>query len=148
MLLFILIVIGVLYVSSQTNLSGLGGDNLGSDATPNVLTAAQIAQYAASAGWTGTDLITAVAVALAESGGDANAQGDFGDPNAGVYNAFGLWQVNTGENPQFANDNLLDPQTNANDAYAIWQQIGWGGWSTYSSGKYAAFIPTATAAAV
>lgn len=103
----------------------------------------QVVTVARNAGWEDNDLVIAVAVAMAESGGNAKAQGDYGLPTAGIYNAIGLWQVNIGENPQFANDNLSDPQVNANDAYAIWEQIGWNGWSTYKGGQYQQFLADA-----
>lgn len=105
-----------------------------------------VATYARNAGWSGIDLITAVAIALAESGGNPSAKGDFGNPVAGQYNAFGLWQINTGENPQFLGDDLLDPQVNANDAFALYQQAGnsFSPWSTFKNGAYKAQVNAAT----
>jgi hypothetical protein len=107
--------------------------------------AAQIQQYAANAGFSGPDLATAVAIAIAESGGDPNAVGDRTlAPNRGP--SIGLWQINIGRNanPKFANWNLTDPQTNANAAFAIYSAIGgFGttrGWTTYTSGTYAQYL--------
>lgn len=110
------------------------------------LSASQIAQYASCAGFTGDDLVTAIAVALAESSGNPYAQGDYGDPIAGQYNAFGLWQINIGENPSMAGDDLTDPQINANDAYKLFRQGGWRLWSTYNSGAYTANVNVAQGA--
>jgi len=55
-----------------------------------LLSAAQIAGYAQSAGFTGTGLVNAVAVALAESNGDTNAR----NVNAGGSVDRGVWQIN------------------------------------------------------
>ena len=105
-----------------------------------------IVQYASNAGFTGADLVTAIAIAYAESAGNPNAQGDFGDPIPGQYNAFGLWQINTGENPGFAGENLFDPQTNANAAYSLYEAAGFSfkPWSTFNNGQFQAFIAQAT----
>lgn len=103
----------------------------GSGVTPS-----QIRQYAQNAGFSGSDLDIAVQVAQAESSGDPGAEGDLNNPIGGQYNAFGLWQINTGENPEFAEQNLFDPQTNANAAYRIWLEDGWSAWTTYNSGAY------------
>jgi hypothetical protein len=110
------------------------------------LTAGQIAQYAAAAGFTGGDLVTAVAIALAESGGNPSnynkepqdVPGNFGrsSPDDGL-GSYGLWQIYLAAHPEFAGENLLDPQTNANAAYAIYAVAGgFHPWSTYTSGEY------------
>jgi hypothetical protein len=111
------------------------------------LSAGQIAQVAAAAGFTGGDLVTAVAIALAESnGGNPNAYnkepqdvpGNFGrsSPDDGL-GSYGLWQIYLAAHPEFAGENLLDPQTNANAAYAIYAVAGgFHPWSTYTSGEY------------
>ena len=116
--------------------------------------AAQIQRYAANAGFSGPDLATAVAIALAESGGNPAVVGDRTlAPTRGP--SIGLWQINIGSkaNPQFANWNLTDPQVNANAAFAIYSAIGgFGttrGWTTYTGGEYAQFlsaVPPATPA--
>lgn len=106
-----------------------------------------IAIAAKQAGFTGGNAIIAVAVALAESGGNLSAQGDLNLPIAGRYNAFGPWQVNIGENPQFDENSLITSLAySANAAASIHAQQGWSAWSTYKSGKYIAFLPIAAAA--
>jgi hypothetical protein len=111
------------------------------------LTAGQIAQYAAAAGFSGADMVTAVAIALAESrGGDPNAYnkepqdvpGNYGRSSADDgLGSYGLWQIYLAAHPEFAGENLLDPQTNANAAYAIYAVAGgFHPWSTYTSGEY------------
>jgi hypothetical protein len=111
------------------------------------LTAGQIAQYAAAAGFTGDDLVTAVAIALDESnGGNPNAYNSEPQDVPGHYGrtsvndgkgSYGLWQIYLAAHPEFAGENLLDPQTNANAAYAIYAVAGgFHPWSTYTSGEY------------
>lgn len=114
----------------------------------------QIAQLASNAGWTGPDLDTAVAVAMAESGGDPGSIGDTTLQNATWGPSVGLWQIrsiNPGQGNAFeeATRNQqanLDPQTNANNAYAIQQHAGghgWNEWSTYTNGAYKQYLPAA-----
>lgn len=111
------------------------------DAGASILSPAQIQGYAANAGFTGNDLATAVAIALAESGGNPNIIGDQSlAPSNGP--SYGLWQINIGSkaNPQFAGQNLLDPQTNANAAYSIYSRFGFGRWTTYGNGTYGMYL--------
>jgi Lysozyme like domain len=111
----------------------------------NKLSASDIATYAANAGFTGDDLVTAVAIALAESGGDPQALGDTTITPGG---SLGLWQINLRWHPEFqANPNALyDPQTNANAAYSVFKQQGFSAWSTFNGGQYSAHLADASAA--
>lgn len=110
----------------------------------NKLSASEIATYAANAGFSGDDLVTAVAIALAESGGDPQAHGDTSITPGG---SLGLWQINLRWHPEFAaNPNALyDPQTNANAAYKVYGQQGFQAWSTFNGGQYQAHLPDAQA---
>lgn len=111
----------------------------------DVMTAADIGQVAANAGFQGDDLVTAVAVALAESSGNPNAWGDAGI-GAG---SFGLWQINAKYHPEYGPDfsQLYDPQTNANAAFAVYSQAGqsFKPWSTFKTGAYLANVQVAMA---
>lgn len=117
-----------------------------------ILPAAQIAALAKSAGWAGEDVVTAVAVALAESGGNPRALADDSDDLS-----YGLWQINMlgAMGPErrrafglTSNEQLYDPATNARAAHAIWRSQGWQrGWGAYSSGAYRKHLPVARAAA-
>lgn len=105
----------------------------------------QIAAYASTAGFTGTDLVTAVAIALAESSGIPGKQGDINVPQQGAA-SYGLWQINSYWHPEFGPDFtvLYDPQVNANAAFQIYQRAGnsfspWTG--TYGNGIYLKFVP-------
>lgn len=109
-------------------------------ATAGTLSVGQIAGYAAKAGFTGKDLSIAVAVALAESGGNPRAHN-----GKAPDDSYGLWQINMlgSMGPErrkrfgiASNDELYDPTVNAKAAYSIWRQSGWGAWTTYTSGKY------------
>jgi peptidoglycan hydrolase CwlO-like protein len=115
----------------------------------NVLTPQQIAVVAQKAGFTGSNLVIAVAVALAESGGNVNAHGD-----VTIGGSFGLWQVYCKAHPDLIPpDNpdsvaWYDPYQNARWAYKISGGSNWHPWSTYIHGTYQAFMDKARAAVV
>ncbi|TDP96589.1 transglycosylase-like protein with SLT domain [Labedaea rhizosphaerae] len=116
------------------------------------LSAEQIANYAYRAGFRGTGLSTAVAVALAESGGDPKAHN--GVP---PDNSYGLWQINMigalgpDRRHQYhlkSNDELFDPATNARVANSISSDgHDFGPWSTYTNGAYKKYLHKARVAA-
>lgn len=105
---------------------------------PWVLSTAQAAQ---AAGFTGSGLITAVAVAGAES--------DFGrNPGPSPTGDYGRWQINHQAHPNADTSRLLsDTLYNAQQAYAISAGgTNWQPWSTYNSGAYQDYLPAARAA--
>lgn len=117
------------------------------------LDARQIAVHAYGAKFRGDALATAVAVALAESGGDAGAVGDCGLPKPGC-NSIGLWQINAcpgrDEGNPYRGDKaaLLSPSHNAAAAYAIsGGGKNWGPWTTYRLGLHLPHLIRARAAA-
>ncbi|MCE6994819.1 transglycosylase SLT domain-containing protein [Saccharothrix sp. S26] len=101
----------------------------------------RIARHAHDAGFRGQDLTIAVAVALAESGGDPRAH----NPTP-PDNSYGLWQINMlgamgpARRREFgleSNRELFDPAENARAAYEIsGRGRSWTPWSTYTSGAY------------
>ncbi len=98
--------------------------------------AAQLQQLAVNAGFSRDDLATAVAIALAESGGNPNAIGDNGT-------SYGLWQIHWSAHPEFDKARLFDPQYNANAAHDIYSRRGgFSDWTTYKTGAYAQFLPS------
>ncbi|WP_409181693.1 transglycosylase SLT domain-containing protein [Amycolatopsis sp. VS8301801F10] len=116
------------------------------------LSAGEIAEHAYRAGFRGHALTTAVAVALAESGGNTRAHN--GTP---PDNSYGLWQVNMlgslgpARRREFrlhSNDELFDADENAKAAWAI---SGHGKsfqpWSTYTNGAYKSHLAAARKAA-
>jgi hypothetical protein len=103
-----------------------------------------IAALAAGAGFTGNDIDTAVAIALAESSGDPGKYNDERDAPGGTppgQGSYGLWQIYLKKHPQFAGVNLLDPMTNAYAAFDVYSREGFHAWTTYNSGKYRAYLP-------
>src|SRR5579864_5137608 len=108
--------------------------------------AADIANYAAAAGFTGDDLPTAVAIALAESNGDPNAYNPESQAGAPAgKGSYGLWQIYLNAHPQFAGWNLYDPRANAAAAFTVYTAAGnsFAPWTTFKSGAYTAYLSTA-----
>lgn len=113
---------------------------------------AEIARYARSAGVSGDNVAIAVAVALAESGGNTTSHNPIPPDDS-----YGLWQINMlgslgpARRKQFgisSNDALYDPAVNARAMYAIsGGGTNWKPWSTYTSGKYRFYLPRGKAAA-
>lgn len=102
----------------------------------------QIAAAAAAAGFQGKDLVTAVAVALAESSGNPNALNPSG--------AAGLWQILRSAHPElFARYQWNDPNDNARMAYSVWRAAGnsWSPWVAYTTGRHLAYVGRARKAA-
>jgi hypothetical protein len=113
------------------------------------LSPAEIAQHAYDAGFRGDALTTAVAVALAESGGDPRAHNDTPPDNS-----YGLWQINMLGNlgparrDQFdidSNRALFEPAENAESAKQVFDDAGgsWRPWSTYTNGAYKEYLDEA-----
>lgn len=100
-----------------------------------------IAKVANAAGFSGEALLTAVAVALAESGGNERKRNPVAPDDS-----YGLWQINMrgakgpARRAQFNLKNdaeLFDPATNARAAFAISNGgANWNPWTTYTSGAY------------
>lgn len=112
------------------------------------LTPAQIARVAQEAGFSGSALQIAVAVALGESGGNTHAHNAVPPDDS-----YGLWQINMigslgpARRRQFglsSNSQLFDPATNARAAYAIASRgSNFGPWSVYTNGTYRLHMPRA-----
>jgi Lysozyme like domain len=99
------------------------------------LTRTQVAQYAYNAGFRGTALNTAVAVAMAESSGNTSAYNP--ESAAGTRpgsGSRGLWQIYGQAHPEYNNASMFDPQQNANAAFKVYSQAGnhFTPWSTYN----------------
>ncbi|MEC3976713.1 transglycosylase SLT domain-containing protein [Amycolatopsis sp. H20-H5] len=112
----------------------------------------QIARHAYDAGFRGQGLTTAVAVALAESGGDTRAH-NATPPD----NSYGLWQINMlgGMGPERreqyhldSNSDLFEPAANAKVANSLSADgKSWAPWSTYTNGAYRKHLTAARKAA-
>lgn len=140
--LLIVIVLVILFViadqttsssSDTSSSSGILGTIEG--ALSGKLSASDIAQYAAGAGFAGDDLVTAIAIALAESGGNPrayNPETAAGAPEG--KGSFGLWQIYLNKHPEFAALDLYEPAANAAAAFTVYQAAGnsFRPWSTFT----------------
>jgi hypothetical protein len=102
-----------------------------------------IATYAAQAGFRDFDLAVAVAIALAESGGDPRAV--CVDTNGSRDE--GLWQINSVHG--YASSCTFDPSCSAAVAYRLYVARGhaFGDWVTYSSDRFLTYLPRGAQAA-
>jgi hypothetical protein len=109
------------------------------------LTPKQIAVWAQQAGFTGKDLETAVAVALAESGGRIDAT----NHNSNGSTDYGVWQINSIHADEFTKHPQWWSVENADMAHDIWAGAGnsWKPWTTYTSGAYNMYLAQASSAA-
>jgi hypothetical protein len=105
-----------------------------------VMSPNELAYIAQAGGFPPEEIKTAVAVAMAESGGRLNAH-NAKPPD----DSYGLWQINMyaslgpARRAQFGiqdNKQLFGWETNAKAAYSVWKGGGWRQWSTYTSGAY------------
>lgn len=114
----------------------------------NYQSTAQIADYAQTAGFSGDSLQVAIAIAMAESAGDANAYNPELTANPvppSGMGSYGLWQIYLLQHPEFQGMNLYDPQINANAAYSIYNSAGqsFSPWSTFGSTAFMSFLSQA-----
>lgn len=101
------------------------------------LSASAIAGYAKAAGFPATEIPTAVAVALAESGGETTAVSPV---NSNGTRDYGLWQINSVHAPL---GDWANPTHNAQLAFQIWSaRKSWTPWSTYTNGRYLTHLDT------
>lgn len=87
------------------------------------MTPIAVAVHAATAGWRGADLVTAVAVAMGASGGSETRPG-------------GLWGVGTAG----------DPAASATGAHALWKASGWDAFPAHRNRRYLMYMPVAAVA--
>lgn len=116
------------------------------------LTQDQLAAAAAHAGFSGPALVTAVAIAEAESGGNYPDPGDVNLQDSTWGPSIGPWQVRSlkaqlgtgGLRDALAN---ADPQTDANAAFSIsGQGSNFGPWTTFTDGAYRSHLSEAQSA--
>lgn len=87
-----------------------------------------VARAAHAAGFPDKELVTAVAIAYAESSFNAGAT----HHNSDGSTDYGLWQINSVHAfPEIASGTWRDPAANAGMAKRVWDSQGWGAWSTY-----------------
>jgi hypothetical protein len=74
------------------------------------------------------DVTYAMAICMAESQGNPDAEGDVNTP----YHSYGLMQIR-GFSSRPSKEKLFDPEINIETAYKIWKEKGnFCAWSTYS----------------
>lgn len=134
------------WLTGGTGVSILDNNEL-SLGTPDRLDATQIAELAQGAGFSGNDLVIAVAVALAESSGKVtayNPETKAGTPEG--RGSYGLWQIYRKAHPEFDNLDLFDPTSNAYAAYHVYRNAGnnFSPWSTFKNNAYLAHVQEAT----
>lgn len=105
-----------------------------------------IASAAKGAGFPADQIATAVAVALAESGGDATATNT---KNKDGSTDYGLWQINSVHKTDLASGNWRDPNDNARMAFNVWSRAGrkWTPWVAYNNGRHLPFMSRGAVAA-
>ena len=111
-----------------------------------VLGPVDIGRLAFQAGFRDTDLIIAVAVALAESGGHIMAYNPETKANTPQgRGSYGLWQIYRKAHPEFDSWDLYDPQKNAEAAFSVYQGAGrsFHPWSTFTANVYENFLGVA-----
>lgn len=119
-----------------------------------ILSIGAVVDLAYRAGFRGSDLVVAVAVAKAESGFDTRAH----NTNARTGdNSYSLWQINMLGHlaaPRLvrfgikSNDELFTPSVNAHAAFCLYSDRGkrFGDWSTYNHGSHKPFLDDAQTA--
>lgn len=115
--------------------------------------------HVASRYWTGTDLVTAIAVALAESGGDTEAMhrsasgSSVGNRDHGLWQISNRWHQRKGDGSPgrllLAGAAWRDPYENARLAREVYDETkamgkdGWTAWQVYLSGTYMTYVADA-----
>lgn len=107
-----------------------------------------VAKAAYAAGFPYSELVTAVAVAFAESGFRTDAT----NRNSNGTTDYGVWQINSVHGfPEIAAGTWQDVGVNAQLAYRVWKSQGWQAWSVHKvtdplgHARYLAAIPAAQA---
>merc|ERR1712048_486075 len=85
---------------------------------------------------------TAVAVAMAESRGDCNAQYVNGPGSIDR----GLWQINSKYHPECSDSCAYSCSCNAGCAVNVWKSSGWNAWNTYKNGLHKQYLNDAAVA--
>jgi hypothetical protein len=103
---------------------------------------AVVAQAAKDAGFTGNDLVIAIAVAKAESGWRPSV---VSPRNADGTKDCGLWQINSIHKDLLRKSSCSDPKANARMARQVWKNAhgSWSPWYTYENSKHLPFISEA-----
>ena len=139
-------------LSTATPLPTYGAGNGAGAGTGGTLPAnadSNLVSILTQAGFSGSGLATAYAVAKAESGGRPSAHNPHastGDDSYGLFQINMLGSLGPDRRKKFglsSNQDLLDPATNAQVAYTMSHGgTDWGPWAAYTNGSYKKFLDT------
>jgi hypothetical protein len=101
----------------------------------------RIASAAKTAGFTGLNLVIAVAVALGESDGNPS---DIANERDGSH-SYGLWQINSSHPDVLNSGDWRNPDDNARMAFRVWTEAGskWTPWGAYNNQRYLLYLERA-----
>lgn len=117
----------------------------------------EVAAVCLAAGMRAWPAVTAVAIAWAESGGNAYAVNvNDANPQSEAYLSLdlGIWQTNTYWHPEVPIAEALDPVQQIMHVRRIAERVGvygwvsyvWTPWNTFTAGAYAKFVTPAVGA--
>lgn len=130
-------------LAQQALADSCNGDALGGGPAGSV-SAVEVAQLAKAAGFSGRNLVIAVAVAKAESGFITTERSL---PNTDGSIDRGLWQINSKAHPDVNDACAYDAVCNAQAAFRIANGgTDWAPWTTYTHGAYASNLAMAAKA--
>lgn len=128
---------GVSFITNGRDVHGLASNTAPSLPSSGVLSAEQVSQAALAAGFTGSALDIAVAIAKAESGFRVDAINN----NTNGSTDRGLWQINSVHSQYDPNRLLSDPVYNATAAFQISSSgTNFTPWTTFNTGAYKQFL--------
>lgn len=112
-----------------------------------ILSDGQIAAYVKNAGFTGEDIVTGIAVVLAESGG--NTLSENSQNNTPPSTDRGLWQINDYWHSGVSDECAFDPSCASAYAFKLFTNRGnkFTDWAAYNAGTYTTYLERARAAA-
>lgn len=111
-----------------------------------IISDTKIAEAARDAGFRGDEIATAVAVALAESGGNTTAVNSK-EPDGST--SYGLWQINSVHAGLLKNGDWRNALDNARMAYQVYTNAGkkWTPWGVFNRNRHLLFMPRGILAA-
>jgi Lysozyme like domain len=132
---------GLVFAASGGTGSGSGGTAAAAESKPSS-PGAVVAQAAHDAGFTGNDLVIAIAVAKAESDWRPSV---VSPTNADGTKDCGLWQINSIHKDLLRKNSCSDPKANARMARQVWKNAhgSWSPWYTFQNSKHRPFMAEA-----
>lgn len=132
--------------TTSTSTTGSSTPPPAGNTTGRVLTISETAAYARQEGFSGENLITAIAIAMGESGLRTDAVGDAGITDSVWGPSIGLMQIRS-LNAQKGTGDPRDELANYDPGHNLWaawlissEGSNFTPWSVYTSGKYLQFM--------